>query len=438
MPQSVDPRAPMANRATGSVWVRGALQRLLGDAPDLRRGLRTPEEVPAGEAAPIFTRLTQAFKKYVDPQTGRTAFAVQTPALILDIGTGLMRPGGALTALYERTRRTADEALGALEQIAPLDAFADLTELRLTRGIVRSDLEALVREVQQEPRPFQMSSLFDSLLGPKDEHGRYRDGGGYIGQLQNIAGLGPAKARVTGDYEQYTRFLLIRNSIQGLSEAWDAWQKDADEGELGVQYVRVMWLFRAVRETVATFRRDLDEAGLGDATRWTLQVAFKGGEGFRPISLVSFLDLLDTEAARWGQMLNDGGRLAAPAILGFVENVHEMVTLATPDFPKHVKPYEYPTIDDAERGQAVRYRTRAERKAAEQSKLADSAKAPDAPKPERRTVEFVAIPGDTSDLHEAFAVAHQRLDSLLQQIEKDLKAPDADVPPLERGSMATV
>jgi hypothetical protein len=429
----------MGGRATGTVWVRGALQRLLGDAPDLRRGLRTPEEVSPDEAAPIITRLTQAFKKYVDPQTGRTAFAVQTPALILDSGTGLMLPGGALSALHERTRRTADEALAALEQIAPLDPLADLTELRLTRTIVRSDLEALVREVQQEPRPFQMASLFDSLLGPKDETGHYSDGGGYIGQLQNIAGLSPAKARVTGDYEQYTRFLLIRNSIQGLSEAWDAWQKYAGEGELGVQYLRVMWLFRAVRETVAAFRSELDEAGLGDATRWTLQVAFKGGEGIRPISLVSFLDLLDSEAARWAQMLNDGGTLAAPAILGFVENVHEMVTLATPDFPKHVKPYEYPTFDDAERAQGGRYRTRAERKAAEQSKLSDAGKPSEGTKPpERRTVELVAIPSDTGDLHEAFAVAHQRLDSLLQQIEKDLKAPDADVPPLERGSMATV
>ena len=94
MPQSVDTRAPMGGRATGTVWVRGALQRLLGDAPDLRRGLRTPEEVSPDEAAPIITRLTQAFKKYVDPQTGRTAFAVQTPALILDSGTGLFTGTG--------------------------------------------------------------------------------------------------------------------------------------------------------------------------------------------------------------------------------------------------------------------------------------------------------------------------------------------------------
>ncbi len=437
MPQSLDATA-IGGRATGSAWVRDALQRLLGDAPDLRRGLRSPEEVPADEAAPIIARLTQALKKSVDDQTGRTTYTVQTPALILDSGTGMMRPGGALTALYERTRRTVDEALAALEQIAPLDPLADPTELKLTRAIVRSDLEALVREVQQDPRPFQMASLFDSLLGPKDEHGHYREGGGYIGQLQNIAGLGPSNARLTGDYEQYTRFLLIRNSIQGLSEAWDAWLKDAEEGELGVQYIRVTWLFRAVRETVAAFRRELDEAGLGDATRWTLQVAFTGGEGLRPMSLASFLDLLDTEAARWAQMLNDGGTLAAPAILSFVEHVHEMVTLATPDFPKHVKPYEYPTVDAQEPAASSRDRTRAERKAAEQAKLGDAQKAPEGGKPERRTVEFVAIPADTTDLHEAFAVAHQRLESLLQQIEKDLKTPDADVPPLERGSMAAV
>jgi hypothetical protein len=428
----------MSGRTGGTAWVRSAMQRLLGDAPDLRRGLRTPEEVPAEEAAPIVTRLTQAFKKYIDPQTGRTAFAVQTPTLTLDISTGLMRPGGAVTALHERTHRTVEEALGALDQLAPLDPSADLTELRLTRAILRSNLEALVREVQQEPRPFQMESLFDSLLGTKDD-GRFPEGGGCIGDLQRIAGFGPAKARVTGDYEQYTRFLLIRNSIEGLSDAWTAWQKEADQGDLGVQYLRVTWLFRAVRETVAAFRGDLDEAGLGDATRWTLQVAFnrtEDGETFRPISLASFLDLLDKEAGRWGQMLNDGGTLAAPAIRGFVEHVHAMVTLARPDFPRHARPYEHVLVEDADRTEGVR-RTRAERRAADSSKSAESPRGSDVPWPTGR-VELVQVLADGSDLHEAFAVAHQRLRSLLQQIEKDLNPPDACVPPLERGSMTAV
>jgi hypothetical protein len=125
-----------------------------------------------------------------------------------------------------------------------------------------------------------------------------------------VAGLGSSKTRLTGDFEQYTRFLLIRQSLESLSDAWDGWRREAQEGDLGVQFVRVGWLFQAVRETVAMFRAELDEIGLGDATRWTLQVAFNAEKSDEPqpsLSLGSFLDIIDVEALRWSQLLSDSG-----------------------------------------------------------------------------------------------------------------------------------
>jgi hypothetical protein len=403
MQQSVETRAASA-RLTGTAWVHGALQRLIGEVPDLRQGLRTPEEITADEAAPIITRLTQTFKKLIDPHTHRTSYSVQPPTLVIDGGaSALLKAGGALIALHDRTKHTVQEVLAAIERIVPIDPRADLVELRLTRTIIRSNLEALLREVQQEPRPFQMQGLFDSLLGPRTDAGRFREGGGYIGQLQRVAGLGSSKTRLTGDFEQYTRFLLIRQSLESLSDAWDNWRGEAQKGDLGVQFVRVGWLFQAVRETVAMLRTELDEIGLGDATRWTLQVAFnakKSDDPQRPISLGAFLDIIDVEAQRWSQLLSDSGSVGAAAVRDFVGNIHDLVKRATPEFMVHEKPE------------------------ASQAKGSGYARG-----------KTAATIDEVERLRAAFETFQHWLDTLLQEIEDDLRAPDAGVPYEDRSTL---
>jgi hypothetical protein len=375
----------------------------MGEVPDLRRGLRTPEEMTAEEAAPIITRLTQTFKKQIDPRTLRTSFSVQPATLVIDGGaSGLAKTGGALTALHDRTRHTVEEALAALDRIVPIDPRADLVDLKLTRTVIRSNLEALAREVQQDPRAFQMDALFESLLGPKNEAGRFKEGGGHVGQFQRIAGLGSDKTRLAGDYEQYTRFLLVRQSLESLSDAWESWRRDAQGGELGVQFVRVGWLFQAVRETIASFRAELDDIGLGDATRWTLQVSFKkADDDLKPISLGSFLDVIDTEAQRWGQLLHDGGSIAGVAIREFVGRVHDLVKRATPEFMVHERAYVEPP------------------------KAAYAGKGKTATAP----VE------DVDHLRAAFDATQQRLDRLFEEIEDDLRTPDAAVPYADRSTL---
>ena len=79
MPLSYESRALSGTRSTGTAWVRGALQQLIGDIPDFRRDLRTPDEVSADEAFPIINRLTQAFRKEVDPKTQRSVDNVRMP-----------------------------------------------------------------------------------------------------------------------------------------------------------------------------------------------------------------------------------------------------------------------------------------------------------------------------------------------------------------------
>jgi hypothetical protein len=404
MYQSLETRASSSGRLTGTAWVHGALQRLIGEVPELRQRLRTPEEITAEEAAPIITRLTQTFKKAIDPRTQRTSFSVQPPTLVIDGGaTGLLKSGGALIALHDRTKHTVQEVLTAVDRIVPIDPRADLVELQLTRTVIRSNLEALLREVQQEPRQFQMQSLFESLLGPRTDAGRFGEGGGYIGQLQKVAGLGSAKTRLTGDFEQYTRFLLIRQSLESLADAWDGWRRDAQEGELGVQFVRVGWLFQAVRETVAMFRDELDELGLGDATRWTLQVAFNGKKSedpHHPISLGSFLDVIDVESQRWSQLLSESGSVGAVAIRDFVGNIHDLVRRATPEFMVQEKEMSH-TKGGGEAGRG---------------------------KP-GTTVHEVR------HLRAAFETAQHRLDTLLDEIEYELRTSDAAVPYEDRSTL---
>jgi hypothetical protein len=336
---------------------------------------------------------------------------------VIDSGaTGLMKASGALTALHERTERTVEEALTAIERIEPLDPNADLRELRLTRSIVRSNLEAILREVQQEPRAFQMDALFESLLGPKTDAGKYKEGGGYLGQLQRIAGLGSSKARLTGDFEQYTRFLLLRQSIESLAEVWQNWRREAQEGDLGVQFVRVTWLFQAVRETVAMFREELDDLGLGEATRWTLHVNFTpktAEDPLPPMSLGAFLDVIDSEGERWRSLIEEGGAVAGGAIREFVGNVHDLVRRARPELMSPEKRF-------------VSDKPEAPKQDVAQAKRGGYTMAA---KPGAATIEEV------DHLRAAFETAQHRLDTLLEEIEDDLRAPDSAVPYEDRSTL---
>jgi hypothetical protein len=163
--------------------------------------------------------------------------------------------------------------------------------------------------------------------------------GGYIAYLQRAARLAPGFVKRTGDYEKYTRFLLVQESVHCLRGSWEKWKARDEAGELGTQYVRAAWLFRAVRETIGCYRRQLDEVCLGDATRWTLPVNFPPTQDsdhpVPPLSLEALLDLVDSEANRWDRLLTEGGTLAIPAIRGFVQNVHGLVRRAAGELALH-------------------------------------------------------------------------------------------------------
>jgi hypothetical protein len=399
----------MGGRQTGTAWVRGALQRLIGETPDLRKGLRTPEEVPADEALPMIERLTQTFRKQIDPRTQRTSFVLQKPTLVIDGGVaGVARTGGAVAALYDATRRTAEQALSSLERITPLDSCADTTEVRSTMAIIKSTLEALVVEVQQEPRAFQMDNLFRALLD--DVVVARGDAVGYIGHFQRIAGLSAANIRLTADFEQYSRFLLVRDSVQCLRESWNHWKRDDRSGELGMQYVRATWLFQAVRETVACYRTELEEVCLGDATLRSMPVMFKKTElhddDVDVVSVGGFFDILDREPARWSRMLAEGGTVSVAAILSSVENINNLVTRAIDGLAHYADLVSHPP---SRPDRPAKYKTDAGATPRTEYELL---------KIERlRTAQDLAL----------------RLRALLQEIENELRRPEqAPVPPAEQ------
>ena len=411
MPLSYESRALSGTRSTGTAWVRGALQQLIGDIPDFRRDLRTPDEVSADEAFPIINRLTQAFRKQVDPKTQRTAFVIQPRGLVMNGGLrGTVKTTGALGALYERTKTTVGEAVVSLERLKPLDPRADIVKFRSVLAIVKSNLDALVAEVQQEPREFQMDGLFASLLdGPP--------AGGLIGQLQQLAGLDTPNVRQTSDFEQYARFQLVRNSIDGLKRFWnDVWKSGVETGEFGVQFVHVGRLLQAVRETVDSYRTHLDGAGLGDATRWTMQVSFADTDE-ESMSLESFLDLIDSEASRWSQLLNDGGTMAVPTVLDFVGPVTQLVDHATSELDMldgtentNQKP---PAAQPRQQGRRTATPTRPATTSSDGMPHADSTK--------------------LDELRAGFDIARQRLHNLLTEIGDELR--DEAPPETERSAM---
>lgn len=403
MPQCLEARAPMGGRSTGTAWVHGALQRLIGVPLDLRKGgLQTPEEMTAGEALSIVNRLTETLRKEKD-QAGHTVFVLRPPTVISGGGLGPARAGGAVAALYDRTKTTAEQAILTLEKIEPLDPCCDPTDVRSTMAIIRNHLQALITETEVDPRSVQMDGLFRALLD--DEVLPGDSARGYIGHFQRVAGLTPENIKLMGGFEQYTRFLMVRDSVQCLRASWMTWRREDRCGELGRQYVRAAWLFQAVRETIVCYRRELDEVCVGDATLRTMPVNFPTTQDSdHPVDslpLDGFLDLVEREAGRWERMLTDGGLLAVPAIRNAAHNIHGLVRRAIGELGTYadlVVAHEPPRRD---------------RRGSPQKHLPETTSAPPA--------KYEIFKAD--QLRSAHDVA-QRLGALLQEIEDELHPSD--------------
>ncbi|MBD2778798.1 hypothetical protein [Iningainema tapete] len=182
---------------------------------------------------------------------------------------------GAQASLYHRAKTLLDDALRLLDKLYPLNPAADLQNMEAVRSVIRTQIVELINELgtQGGPRAQRVESLFQLLLG--DANNDSDENGGQLKDLADIFGLLRSRVNNVDEEQNFSNFLIIRDSLISTRTSWNAFIENTGGGAyLGTQLVLLSQALSVVAESVQETYRIMDSVFLGPAERQAVWIDF--------------------------------------------------------------------------------------------------------------------------------------------------------------------
>lgn len=184
---------------------------------------------------------------------------------------------GAQASLYHRAKTLLDDALRQLNKLYALNPAADPQNMEAVRSVIRTEIVELINELgtQGGPRNQRVDSLFQLLLGDVEENDRFEKVGGQLKDLADIFGLVRSRVNNVDEEQNFSNYLIIKDSLLSLRDSWNAFSADTGGGAyIGTQLVLLSQALSVVAESVQETYRIMDSVFLGPAERQAVWIDF--------------------------------------------------------------------------------------------------------------------------------------------------------------------
>lgn len=235
-------------------------------------------------------------------------------------GSDLGALTGAQSGLFTRARAGLDQSLPLLDGLRPLQPTADMRAADQVRGLLRTELNALVNELGRPggPRAERVDQLFHALLGA---------GPGAAGRLRLFGdrfALAPRHVNSVAEQQNLTSFLILVDYVYRLRRNWEL-QRQFGQALGGVP-AEVMRSIVAVNLALQEIHFAMDSAFIGPAERQALELRFAGAP---PLMLSDLLVWVDRFASEEGpRLIRDGGRDGVANFTASAQTLARLVRLA--------------------------------------------------------------------------------------------------------------
>jgi hypothetical protein len=251
---------------------------------------------------------------------------------------------GAQASIYTRAKAALDQSLPLLEGLYPLVEIVSAEDRESIRGIVRTQLEAVVNEFGEKggPRVARVDELFSLLLGGDRQlptkNPELLPEGALLKTLADRLALRRTNVNTIADEQNYSNFLILVDYFIGLQQSWNDLQRQfftrgQDKGPepfFGTQLVLLSRALEVVAESVQEVSFAMDSVFLGPAERQTTELEFANQTiqlspptepddrdsatytfpgGTSPLFVAELLDWVDRFATKEGiSLVQDGGK----------------------------------------------------------------------------------------------------------------------------------
>ncbi len=184
---------------------------------------------------------------------------------------------GAQASMYHRAKAALKDALPLLDGLTPLNPAADQQNMEAMRGIIRTEMMELVKEMGATggPRVQRVDNLFYILLGKDDENGG-DESSGQIKNLADVFGLSPKFVNTVDEEQNYGNFLILRDYLVSLRSSWNDYVQDTGGGAyVGPQLVLLSQALATVAQSVQDTCQIMDLVFLGNKERQAVSIDFR-------------------------------------------------------------------------------------------------------------------------------------------------------------------
>lgn len=268
--------------------------------------------------------LTQSFALTEKEGHTEATYTPRSYTVQTDLSQGIT---GAQASLYTRAKEALDKCLPLLEGLYPLNPEAELEDANALRGLARSQMMEIVKELGQVggPSTLRVDTYFNILLGvPLNPQMSMVPGDadaltdGTLKELRDVFGIGfdgNPFSNTVADEEDITNFRIIVDYMTSLLQTWINNRRFFDlsgtsEAFLGTQLVLLSRQLSVIVETVNEVRFAMNSVFIGPSERQTLLLKFQDNSP-TPMFVEDILGEIDRFASDEGpRLMQDGGRLA--------------------------------------------------------------------------------------------------------------------------------
>ncbi len=235
------------------------------------------------------------------------------------VGSDLGALTGGQAGIFSRGRTALDQSLPLLDGLRPLQAVADMHAADQVRGLLRTELNALVNELGRQggPRTERVDQLFHALLGT---------GPGAAGRLRLLGdrfAFAPRRVNSVAEEQNLTNFLILVDYVYRLRRSWEL-QRQFGQATGGVP-AEVLRSLVAANLALQEIYFAMNSVFLGPAERQVIELRFAGAP---PLMLSDLLVWVDRFAGEEGPRLIRGGGEGVANFTTTAETLARLVRLA--------------------------------------------------------------------------------------------------------------
>ncbi len=234
---------------------------------------------------------------------------------------------GAQASLYQYASTGIVELRRRIDTLVAQGTDIDDDRINGARASFLAELDDLNRALGSESlRPIRIDGSLERLDA-------------YLEEIEEAFDFDDEDGRLTVDDERaYTDFLIARQYLNGLKDAWNTFKANPDT-TFGALLMDLERLLAVVTEAVDEIYAAMDRLDFDAAERRAVLLTFQSGD----LSVAELFDWVLIFSGKAALVLKDGGRKALPRLCSEVTEIHEFVEELAEN-PPDIRALKHPRV----------------------------------------------------------------------------------------------